>query len=403
MFKIAFRNIFRQKRRTFLTILMMFGGFTLSSISIGWSDGAYANIVNIFTRNRLGHIQVHRKSYIDKPSIYDTINNYSVISEKILSVKRIIAWSPRLYSAGLVSIGDKSAGVQIIGIDPILEKKATLFDKKISRGKPLPEKPSQLVLLGIGLAKILDAVPGNSIVLVSQSADGSIANDVYVVSGLVDMDDEMSNRTGFYMNIKEAQTFLSLENQAHELIIILDNIKYADSISRKIREILNSPGLAVETWQEFAKSFYQAMLADQQGMWISIVVIILIVAVGVLNTVLMSVLERTREYGLLKALGTRPKQIILLVLYEVIILVIFGIILGSVMGFILNYIFSIYGIKLPAVFTYGGMKFGVMYSEINARSFYIPAITVFISAVLVSIFPALRASHVDPAKSMKTH
>ncbi|MFW6160141.1 MAG: ABC transporter permease, partial [Acidobacteriota bacterium] len=161
--------------------------------------------------------------------------------------------------------------------------------------------------------------------------------------------------------------------------------------------------LSVASWKEFAKDFYQAMKADLQGMWIMLFVIILIVAVGVLNTVLMTVLERTREYGVLKALGTKPKQIFLQVILEINIIALASIIIGAGLSLIINHILSIHGINLPYSFTYGGMEFKTMYSEISARSLYIPALTVALAASVVSLFPALRAARIAPGRAMRMH
>jgi putative ABC transport system permease protein len=119
IFKMAFRNIFRQRHRTILTGLSILGGFTLAVIFIGWADGSYNNIIEKFTRNRLGHIQIHEKTYLDRPSLYKTIEESSALTEILDETKGIESWTPRLYSAGLAAVGDKSAGVQILGIDPI--------------------------------------------------------------------------------------------------------------------------------------------------------------------------------------------------------------------------------------------------------------------------------------------
>lgn len=129
--KIAFRNIFRQKRRTILTALAMIVGFTLSSLFIGWSDGTYSNIISTFTGNRIGHIQVHSKGYLDKPSLYKTIDNVSIVGEAIASIPGVEAWSPRLFASGMGSVNEKSTGVRIIGIDVARETEATQFDKKV--------------------------------------------------------------------------------------------------------------------------------------------------------------------------------------------------------------------------------------------------------------------------------
>ena len=142
IFKIAFRNTFRQKRRTILTGLAMVVGFTLLSLTIGLSDGAYGNIITMFTRNRIGHIQVHREGYLDKPSLYKTIDDLSAVGEVIQSTAGVEAWTPRVYGAGLGSVGEKSTAIQIIGVDVARETEATRFDQKVVEGNTLAETPS---------------------------------------------------------------------------------------------------------------------------------------------------------------------------------------------------------------------------------------------------------------------
>ncbi|MHB9156025.1 MAG: ABC transporter permease [Endomicrobiales bacterium] len=402
-FKMALRNVLRQKRRTVLTVLTMVGGFTLAALSFGWSDGSYSYIISAFTRNRFGHIQVHAKGYLDNPSLHKVIPEYASVGERVARVKGVTAWAPRVYAATLVSVGEKSTGAQITGIDPAQETNATRFDKKLISGKNLPEQPGRGVILGSGLARLVKAKPGDEAVLVSQAADGSLANDVFTVVGIAESGDAATDRTALYMHIRDAQSFLALEGRAHELAVIVDKIKRVEKTAQDIAAALDDPGLSVEPWQVFARSFYRAMLADQAGNWIMMVIITIIVAVGVLNTVLMSVLERRREFGLLKAVGTRPGQIVLLVLAEVAVLAAISIVVGALLGSLANYLVSLRGIALPQSFTYGGVKFERLYAEISARSLYIPAITVFVTATLVSLFPAVHAARTDPAKSMQAH
>ncbi len=403
IFKIAFRNIFRQKRRTILTMLTMFGGFTLASVGIAWMDGTYSNIIDIFTRNRLGHIQVHESGYLDRPSIYKVIEDYETIGEKTQAVRGVTTWAPRLYAAALASAGDKSAGVRIIGVDYRREVSTTHFDKKITEGAFFSSSASREAILGSGLATILNATIGDEIVIVSQAADGSIANDIYRVIGIATSGDAFSDQTAFYLTLPQAQELLALENYAHELIIIVDNLDRVRKLAARIAHELDDPILSVSPWQVFAKSFYEAMKADKKGGWITIAVIILVVAVGVLNTVLMSVLERRREYGTLKALGTRPTQIFRLILFEVNIMAAASIFFGALVALLANYALSIHGIPIPEPLHYGGMEFTEMYSEMNLRSMIIPAVVVLVSASFVAVFPAIRASRTDPARSMRMH
>lgn len=401
--KIAFRNIFRQKRRTLLTVLTMFIGFTLASLSIAWSDGTYNNIIDMFTRNQLGHIQIHRQGYLDSPALYKTIDQYETVAQFIEDVPGVESWTPRLFSAGLVSVGDKSAGARIIGIDPQREQVATRFDKKVDEGRMFSYEPAHEALLGKGLAKTLKAEVGDEIVIVSQGADGSIANDLYTIVGFVSSGNKTTDQSSFYLHLTDAQELLVLEGRIHEISIVGEDLDIISSLSADIETVIANPELAVAPWQEFAKEFYRAMKADQQGGWIMIFVIILVVAVGVLNTVLMTVLERTREYGVLRAIGTGPRQIFGLVLIEVFIMAIISIILAIGLSYAVNYALSIHGVTIPTTFTYGGIEFRKMYTEINARSFYIPALCVVFSSMFVAIFPATKAAHVAPARAMRMH
>lgn len=393
----------RQKRRTALTLLTIFGGFTLAAISIGWSDGTYSYIIRTFTQNRLGQIEVHKKGYLDRPSIYERIKGYREIGLKIAQIEGVEAWAPRVYCAGLASYGDKTSGVQLIGLDTDLEQRTTRFNKNVRKGTPLSSESSHEALLGKGLAQILGVQIGNEIVLLTQAADGSIANDVFKLSGIVDTGDETTDRLGFYLNLTDAQQFLVIDDDVHEIIVTVHNLNKVDAITEEIHNSLADPGLEILPWQEFARSFYEAMKADQKGMWIMLLVIVLVVAVGVLNTVLMSVLERRREYGLLKALGTRPLQILKLVITELILITLGGIFLGTVLSVTVNWYLSFHGITLPSAITYGGANFSRMYTELNARSLYLPAITVLFSAILVAIIPAIKAAKTEAAEAMKTY
>ncbi len=401
-FKIAYRNIYRQKRRTLLTVMTMLGGFTLASISIAWSDGAYNSVIDLFTRNQLGHIQIHGSGYLNKPTLYNTVSDFEAVGRQVSAVKGVLAWAPRIYSAGLASVTEKSTGVRIVGLDPERETAATHFDKKIVEGRMFGDPTVNETILGTGLAEALKAKVGDELVVVSQGADGSIANDIYTIIGLAKTDNLINDRTAVYLTLDKVQELLVLDGRVHEIAIVIDDLDAVEATSQLIAETINRPDLSVAPWQEFAREFYKAMGADREGTWISLFVIILIVAVGVFNTVMMTVLERTREYGVLRAIGVRPGQVSRLVIYEVAVMAAISALIGTVIAFGCNYYLTVEGLNFGE-FTYGGVKFSTVYSEINLRSYTIPALTVIVAAVLVSIFPAVRAAHTAPAKAMRMH
>jgi len=401
--RMAFRNVLRQRRRSLFTGLSIVGGFALSVVFIGWSDGSYNAIIDQFARTRLGHIQIHEKTYLDRPTLAKTIADAAKVGAVLDRTAGVETWAPRVYSAGLAGAGDRSAGVQILGVDPDREVRATRFDRKLVEGRLFAGPAAREAVLGRALAQILQARIGDGIVLLSQAADGSIAEDEFQLVGLVESGDELTDRAALYLPLATAQDYLVLGGRVHEIAVVVSKLGRAQAVGRTIARELADPRLSVDPWQVFAKPFYQAMKADQAGMWIEMLVMIIIVAIGVLNTVLMSVLERRREYGVLKAIGTRPGRIVRLVVLEVLILSGLAMTAGASLGLAANAVLSRHGIRLGRGLTYGGMVFDTLRSEINVRSFVIPAVTVLVSALVVGFFPALKAARTDPARAMRTH
>ncbi len=401
LFKISIRNVFRQKRRTILTLMTMFGGFVLSALSIGWADGTYSQIIYSFTKNRMGQIQIHDSGYLDKPSIYKIIENYQEIGAKIDKIDKVDSWTPRIFAGALGMVDENVSGIEVIGIDPVLEDRTTNFNNKIIKGSPLNRDISGQAIIGEGLAKIIKADIGDSIVLLSQASDGSIANAKYQIVGIINSGDPIGDRASCYLSIEDAQQLFVLNGSCHEIAIVVDKMTNINTVTNDLRNKFIDNNLDVEPWTVFAKSFYKAMKADLDALWIQLGIIILLVAVGVLNTVMMSVLERRREFGLLKAIGTKPGQIISLILIEMNIIAIFSIILGIAVGLVGLYFLSVKGITLSDPMSYGGIVFSSLKAEINMRAFIIPAITILFSTTIVSLFPAIKAARTDPAKTMR--
>ena len=205
------------------------------------------------------------------------------------------------------------------------------------------------------------------------------------------------------MHINSIQKFLSLGNRIHEIAIVLSDHSKAMKTASLIKAALGDASLEVDPWQVVESQFYRAMQADIKGNWYTIVVFTIIIAFGVLNTILMIIFERTREFGVLKAIGTRPFQIFLLIMLESIFLSIISIIIGSIMGIFANWMLSIYGIAYPVPIEYGGYVFDKLTAKITIRSLVLPTAIIFGTALLVSILPALRAARIIPVKAMRAH
>ncbi len=241
-------------------------------------------------------------------------------------------------------------------------------------------------------------------VLVSQAADGSLANEMYRLVGLAETGELAGDRSTAYLHIDDARELFALEDGVHEIVVISRSLKSVLNLNAALRKSLESFPIEIRPWQEFAKSFYNAMLADSKGHEMMLLILIVVVAFGVLNTTLMSVLERRREYGILKALGTRPRQVFTLIVCEVLLLAAASIVIGSGFGLAINSFFAHHEISIMAEpVSFGGMEFKSFTSEVNLRTVTLPAVIVFFSALLVGLMPAVKAARTEPARTIRTY
>jgi ABC-type lipoprotein release transport system permease subunit len=372
--KIAFRNIFRHKRRSILTGMLMAGVCFLHAVSLGMVDGTYGGIIDMFTRDSTGHIQIHGNGYIEKPSIYKTLYNADDIGARIEGMPDVESWTPRVRTPALAFAGTKTTGIEVIGVDPIRESQTTRLKNKVKEGRFISEEMSYDAVITGSLSRVLKVEMGGEIALISQGADGSIANDLFTVVGITDSEDTGYGKMFCYVHIGAAQEFLALEERVHEIAIVMSGHEMARKGAKEMESLLSDPELDVEPWQVVEEQFYRAMQADLEGNKISLLILTLIVAVGVFR----------------------------LIVLETAFISVISVIVGTAFGIGGNYLLSIYGIDYPTPLEYGGMVFKTLTAVISPRSLYQPGLTIFLTAVLVSTLPAIKAARVIPVKSMRT-
>ncbi len=412
--KLAFRNILRNRRRSILTLMSMAGGFFLLCLTLSMSEGSYSNIIDIFTGDHTGHVQIHQGNYLERPSLYKTIEQADALIKQLEKDPRVIGVAPRIYGPSLAYGKNKTFPAQVIGIDPSREAKTTRLKSKISQGKYLSSALSNEsqskggyfpAMIGFTLAKNLQLTLGDELVLISQGIDGSIANDIFEVVGIVG-DANSYERMNVYLSLTAIQQFLSMNtisnNLIHELAIVLVDQNQARSFAAKIQQQLSDKNLTVVPWQVVESSFYNSMQADKKGSYVSMGIIIFIVSIGVLNTVLMGILERTREFGVLKAIGTRPTTIFLLIALESFVLAIVSCIIGIIVSLPVIYWLSIEGIPIPEPIDMGGIVFAAMLGEVSTFVLILPTAVVITSTLLVSVIPAIRAAKISPLKALQS-
>lgn len=415
--KLAWRNIFRQRRRSALTVLSMTGGFVLSSVAIGWMNGSYDNMILFFTNSRTGQIQLHAPGYSDDPSIYLHMDDLAGIARELNSVPSVENWTPRVYAGALLASRDQggepgvfsnSAGVMVTGIDPELEERATGFSSTLVSGEMLGTTAADSmlfapgsILLGQELALLLDASPGDSLVLMSQSVDGASAGRRYEVSGIVSTGNTELDRSTAYITLADAQLLFGLGDAVHEIAVMTGSLDLVEGTLEDLRTATSRRDVSVEPWQVFAREFYNGMKADETSLRITIGIILAMAGLGVLNTILMMVLERRREFGVMKALGAGPGRIVTLIVAEAVQLALVSIAAGGILATLGLIYLSRNGMVLEQPLDYGGFTFSEMVASVSPECYWLPAACILVTAVLVSLLPAVKASRTDPARSLR--
>ena len=400
LLKLAFRNLFRQKRRTSLTLSMMVIGFVIMSFSLAISEGGYDRVISSFTREKTGHIQIYKDNFLETPNLYKTLNHLDELIKKVSSYNKLVGITPRIISGGLANIADSTIGVEINGVDFNTERQVTTLEKRINNGHWFGAPGNYEVILGKKVADILEAGIGSKVAIISSAGDGSIANNNFEVVGLLKenpYDDFL-----IYTELKTAQEFFSLPNKAHKLVLLLDNYHLSEQGTQELMDLLKMD-LTISPWFVVEEDFFKGMTADKKGNRIFYAIVGLMVAIGILNTILMSFLERKREFGILVAIGTRPSFIFSQIMTEGMLLSLIACAIALPISFAVNYYFSIHGIPLGTKLEFGGIIWDTIVSSINFKSFIIPILILFISTFLVALYPALMASKVLPTEGMRAN
>ena len=404
LLKLAFRNIFRQKRRSLLTSLSMAGGYLLCTLSVSLSEGSYNNAIKFFTEDHTGHIQIHKENYLTRPKIHKTIAKTETVSQQLSNMPEIKSHTLRVFAPALAYSESKNTQARVVGIDLALEQKTSRLIHKVSEGEYINSAPNEdgyySAMIGLGIASSLSLTIGDELILISQGADGSIANDIYIVNSIIGNKNSI-DKSYVYLPLAAAQEFLSMGNNIHEVSILLHDDKKAEETAANLQLIF--PGLTVSPWQVVEQTFFKSMQADKDGMRVSLGIITFIVFVGVLNTVLMSVLERTREFGVLKAIGSRPSRVALLITLETSLLSTMSIAVGFVFCAPLIYWFSTVGIQLSEALDMGGVKLEFMTGDFTWYVFSMPAFMIICFSLLVSIPTGIRAARISPTEAMGSH
>jgi ABC-type lipoprotein release transport system permease subunit len=401
--KMAWRNLWRNPRRTVITLFSMTFGLTMMIVGYALMDGMLDQMVHYATLLGTGHVQVHHPDYLEDHSLYDSIDDPESLLINVSSMGLGSA-SPRVFATALVSSGQQSAGGQLWGIDPDLEISVTELHKHVETGNWLTPSIKGKVVLGKNLARTLSVGPGDEIVVLTQAADGSLGNALYTVSGTLKSIGEGLDRGGVIMHIQDLTELLVMDDKIHEIAIRLNKPNELDTASLTLSKALDREKYKVENWKQLFPELAEYLRVSSSSMAIILFIIFAVASLGIVNTQLMSLFERTREVGIMRALGLSPFSVAFLVLFETLFLIMIAAVAGGVAGVLWSLRLENVGWDISWMggsFAFVGVAFDPhMYATLTPAA-VIDSIVVMVIVVLVaSLYPLFRAARISPVNAI---
>lgn len=402
MFTIAWRNVWRNKARSGVLIASIVTGICAGIVLTGIMMGMYAQRQEDAVKNEVSNLQIHTPEFrVENNPVY-TIPNSKTILRSIRQDAEVKALSGRVLTNGMILTAASSAGIWINGIDPEDEANTRGLDSKIIDGSYLDSLKDNQILVGERLARKMQMKVKSRVVLTFEDIDHDVVSASFRVAGLFKTTNPSFDESVVYVNRSALTKLLRTGADVHEIAVLLNDKDMAESVIMGLKK--QYPALKIEDWREIAPAV--GLMIDM-GAGISKVVIVLILfalAFGIINTMLMAMLERTYEIGMMIALGMSKFKIFMLVVLETVMLVMAGTPFGLLISYLLVQYFYAHGINLEQ-YAKGLESFGMTHivrpHVLPSQYLYI-LLLVFATALISSLFPARKALKIDPAESIKT-
>lgn len=399
---MAWRNIWRNKTRSIVIMLSiaigLFSGIAILSLYQGMMDSRVRTVIDA----EVGHLQIHHPEFKNDYEPELTIKNGQQVLKSLVSIAGIKLAVPRSISTGMLSSASGSAGVQINGVIPVQEYLVSQLRKKIIDGKVFDQEKKNQIIIGKKLADKLKLKIGSRLVLTFTDSSDEIVSGAFRVCAIYRSDNSPLDERNVYVTMKALNSMLNIGQSFHEIVLIL--IQDGNLVAFKEQLSKQFPDLKIETWQEVSPETNLLVKTTNQYSYIIMIIIMLALAFGIVNTMLMAILERTKEIGMMLALGTNRIKIFFLVLLETFILTFAGTPIGifSAWGIITYY--QKKGLDLSGMGNEMMNSFGfgsIIFPEFPDDKILDVFLIVFITALLSCLFPAFKALRLQPVEALR--
>ena len=410
--RMAWRNIWRNPRRTVLTILAVAFACVLLVFMLSFQFGSYETMINASVKIHTGHLQVQAQGYQENREMRRVIADPRPVRAALDAIPEVEAHAPRARAFALVSSEDRTYGVMVEGIDPAAEARVSTLEEIVRQGTYLEAAPEgdglPGALVGYLLARNLKVGVGGELTVLGQGRDGSIAATVLRVAGIYNSGLDAFDRRAIQMPLAAFQEVFAMQGAVHEIVVagrrLADAPVIRKTLANRLADMPSERPLAVLDWEELMPGLRQAINMDLASGAVFYFVLVMVVAFSILNTFLMAILERTHEFGIMMAMGTKPGRLTRLVLTESAGMTLVGVAAGIVLGCLVTWYFTLHGIDLGS--SEISRQFGIpstLYPRLSLLSVTAGPLVVLVVTLLAALYPALKIRRLEPVEAMQQH
>lgn len=398
--RLAKRSIFRNTRRTLLTVFLISCSLTAILFTDSFVRGMVGTMVKISTQTFLGDAQIHQQGFRSANDIDIYIKEDNSLYQKLNSIKAIKAYAPRVLSGAMTSSSENVAAAIIYGVDAVKEAQVSKLKKAMVQGRYLSGGDGE-ILLGKRLANLLEVSLGDRLVVtVSEANGGDLSQALFRVSGLFSFNERNMDNGMAFINLSQGQQLLNIDG-VHEIALRFEELSQADDKSLSFWQQLNTNELETLSWQELVPQLSSMLTMTKYSTLIVSLIMYVLVCLGLINTMFMSIFERQTEFGILLAIGTRPKQLFLQIVLEGFFIGLLSVALGLILAFIVCYWGSITGIDYSELEMTGMTLNEPIYLILDSLSFAQMGIATLCVVVIACLYPALHAARLQPSFAMR--
>jgi putative ABC transport system permease protein len=409
-FKMAWRNIWRNPRRTLLTVSAIAFACVLLVFMLSFQFGSYDTMIDSSVKISTGHLQLQARDYRKEHDIRKVIPDPRPILRILDQTPQIMAYTTRASAFAMVSSASRTYGVMVVGIQPRSEARVSTLGQIVTRGTYLSAQPDAQgfygALAGRLLARNLRLSVGDEVTLLGQGRDGSVAAAVLKIRGIYSSGMDELDRTAIQIPLAAFQEIFSMPGAVHEIVVVGHTLSEVPRLKVELQQrvdgLKGEPPLAVLDWDELLPGLRQAISMDLVSGAIFYLILIMVVAFSILNTFLMAILERTHEFGVMMAMGTRPGRLTRLVMAESAGMTLIGVAAGVLAGLLLTGYFQVHGIDISGSSELL-RQYGIpsrIYPRLSLLSVTIGPAAVLTITLIAALYPALRIRRLRPVEAM---